>query len=93
MCSSFFVGIDYQAGLENPVTGRNSVVLGPVMLTGMIRKPTLSSCFTTEGVIPTTGFGDIIRRDRLELISEFSHFANNKTISNVQGMKALKCSL
>jgi hypothetical protein len=55
-----------------PVTeGVIYVVLGLFMLVGIIQKPTLKSYFTTKRVISTPGFGDIITRDRLELICKF----------------------
>jgi hypothetical protein len=51
--------------------GEIYVVLGIFMLMGIIQKPPLRSYFTTERVISTPGFGDIITRDRLELICNF----------------------
>jgi hypothetical protein len=41
------------------------------MLMGIVQKPTLRSYFTTKRIISTPGFGDIITRDRLELICKF----------------------
>jgi hypothetical protein len=88
------VVINYQAGqllgCEKPVTeGEIYVVLGLFMLMGIIQKPTLRSYFTTKRVISTPGFGDIITRDRLELICKFLHFANNEIINSFQGPKKL----
>jgi hypothetical protein len=65
------------------------VILGLFMLIGIIQKPALRSHFTTERVIFTPGFGDIITRDRLELLSIFFQSANNETINNFQGPKKL----
>jgi hypothetical protein len=65
------------------------IVLGLFMLTGIIRKPTLRSYFSTKMVISTPGFGDIITRDGLERICKFLHFADNETINNFQGPKKL----
>jgi hypothetical protein len=71
-----------------PMTqGEIYVVLGLFMLMDIIKKPTLRSYFTTKSVISTPGFGDIITRDRLELICTFLHFANSKTINSFQGQK------
>jgi hypothetical protein len=69
--------------------GEIYVVLGLFMLIGIIQKPTLRSYFTTKRVISTTGFGDIITKDRLELICKYLRFANNETINNFQGQKKL----
>jgi hypothetical protein len=79
--------VNYQSGRAwEPVTeGEVYVVLGLFMLMGIIQKPTLRSYFTTERVISTPGFRDIITRDRLELISKFLHFADNETISTFEG--------
>jgi hypothetical protein len=59
------------------------------MLMGIIQKPILRSYFTTKRVNCTPGFGDIITRDRLELICKFLLFANNETINSFQGIKKL----
>jgi hypothetical protein len=73
-----------------PVTEREIyVVLGLFMLMGIIQKPTLRLYFTTKRVISTSGFGDLITRNRLELISKCLHFANSETISNFEGPKEL----
>jgi hypothetical protein len=73
-----------------PMTeGEIYVVLGLFLLMGIIQKPTLRSYFTTKRVISTPGFGDIITRDRLELICKFLHFANNETINSFRGQKKL----
>jgi hypothetical protein len=69
--------------------GRNLCCTGPLMLIGIVKKPTLRSYFTTKRVISTLGFGDIITRDRLELICKFFHFPNNETINSFQGPKKL----
>ncbi|PNF24933.1 hypothetical protein B7P43_G09365 [Cryptotermes secundus] len=73
-----------------PVTeGEIYVVLGLFMLMGIVQKPTLQSYFTTEKVISTPGFTDIITQDRLELICKYLHFANNENISTFEGPKKL----
>jgi hypothetical protein len=62
------------------------VVLDLFMRMGIMQKTTLRSYFTTKKrVISKPGFGDIITRDRLELICIFLHFSNNETISSFQG--------
>jgi hypothetical protein len=63
--------------------GEIYVVLGLFMLMGIMQKPTLRSYFTTKRVISAAGFGDIITRDRLELVCKFLHFADNETILSV----------
>jgi hypothetical protein len=57
------------------------------MFTGIIQKPTSRSYFTTTRAISALGFGDIIMRDRLELIFKFSHFAISETSVIFEGPK------
>jgi hypothetical protein len=57
------------------------------MLMGIIQKPTLRSYFTTKRVISTPGFGDIMTRERLEIICKCLHFSDNESISNFQGRR------
>jgi hypothetical protein len=64
-----------------PMTeGEIYVVLGLFMLMGIIQKPTLRSYFATKRVISKPGFGDIITRDRLELICKVLHYLPNQDL-------------
>jgi hypothetical protein len=74
---------------KSVIEGEIYVLVGLFMLMSITQKPTLRSYFTTKGVISTPGFGDIVTRDRLELICKFLHFVNNETISSFQGPKKL----
>jgi hypothetical protein len=53
------------------------------MFMNIIQKP------TTKKVITTPEFGDMLVRDRLELICKFLHFADNETINSFEGPKKL----
>jgi hypothetical protein len=69
-----------------PVTeGEIYVVPGLYFLIGIIQKPTLRSYFIRKRILSTPGFGDVISRDRLELITIFLHFADHMDIANYEG--------
>jgi len=46
-------------------------VLGLFLLMGIVQKPTARSYFLKRRVISTTGFADVISRERIELICKF----------------------
>jgi hypothetical protein len=69
-----------------PVTeGEIYVVLGLYMLMGIIQKPTLRSYFSQKWLLSTPRCGDVISRDRLDLITKFLHFADNTDKANYEG--------
>jgi hypothetical protein len=41
--------------------------------------------FHQKRVISTPRFGDVIRRDRLELVCKFLYFTDNESLKNFQG--------
>jgi hypothetical protein len=61
------------------------VVLGLYLLMGIIQKPTLRSYFSRRRILSTPGFGDVISRERFELIMKFLHFADNTDKANYEG--------
>jgi hypothetical protein len=61
------------------------VMLGLYLLMGIIQKPTLRSYFSRKRILSTPGFGDIISRDRFELITKFLHFADNANKADYEG--------
>ena len=65
-------------------------VLGLFMLMGIIQKPSLRSYFSTKRVLSTPGFGDVITRDRFEIICKFLHFTNNEDTLSYSGPPKLK---
>jgi hypothetical protein len=66
-----------------PVTeGEIYFVLGLYLLMGIIQKPTLMLYFSRKRIVSTPGFGDVISRDRLDLITKFLHFADNTHKAN-----------
>jgi hypothetical protein len=69
--------------------GEIYIVLGLFMLMGIIQKPTLRTYFTTKRLISTSGFRDIITRERLEVICKFLHFTDHESISNFEGPEKL----
>jgi hypothetical protein len=61
------------------------VMLGLFLLMGIIQKPTLRSYFSRKRILSTPGFGDVISRDRFELIMKFLHFSDNTNKGNYEG--------
>jgi hypothetical protein len=61
------------------------VILGLYLLMGIIQKPTLRSYFSRKRILSTPGFGDIISRDRFELITKCLHFADNANRAGYEG--------
>jgi hypothetical protein len=49
------------------------------------RKPTLRTYFSRKRILSTAGFGDVILRDRVELIMKFLRFAENTNKENYVG--------
>jgi len=69
-----------------PVTASEIyTVLGPFLFMGIVQKPTIRSYFSKSRVISTTGFADIISRERFELICKVLHFIDNESIPTYQG--------
>jgi hypothetical protein len=58
--------------------GEIYVVLGLFMLVGIIQKPIVVSYFNVKGAITSPGFGDIVTRDRSELICKLLHLVTVK---------------
>jgi hypothetical protein len=46
-----------------------------VFANGIIPKPTLRTYFSRKRILSTPGFGDVISRERFELIMKFLHSA------------------
>jgi len=51
--------------------------LAITLLMGIVRKPTLSSYWSTDALTATPHFGILMSRNRFLAISQFLHFANN----------------
>ena len=51
---------------------------GLLFLTGIIRKPTLQSYWSTDELISTPMFAKVMSRNRFELILSYLHFNNNE---------------
>jgi hypothetical protein len=60
------------------------IFLGLFMRMSIIQKPSLQSYLSTKRVIATPGFGDIITRERLELLCKFLHFSDNESQNTYQ---------
>jgi hypothetical protein len=60
------------------------VVLGLFLLMGIIQKPTLQTYFSRRRILITPGFGEVISRDRFELIMKFLHFSDNTNKANYE---------
>jgi hypothetical protein len=61
------------------------ILLGLFMLMCIIQKPSLQSYFSTKRAIATLCFGDIITRERLELLCKFLHFSDSESQDSYQG--------
>lgn len=61
------------------------VVLGLFLLMGIIQKPTVRTYFSRKRILSTPGFGDVISRNRFQLIMKFLHFSDNSSKANYQG--------
>ena len=59
-------------------------VLALFLLMGIVQKPTAGSYFLKRRVISTTGFADVISRERFELICKSSHFIDNESLPTHQ---------
>jgi len=59
-------------------------VLGLFLLMGIVQKPTVRSYFSKSRVISTSGFADVISRERFELICKFFHFIENECLPTYQ---------
>ena len=59
-------------------------VLGLFLLMGIVQKPTAKAYFSKR-IISTSGFADVISRERFELICEFLHFIDNESLPTYQG--------
>jgi hypothetical protein len=51
---------------------------------GIIRNATLWACFSRRRILPTPGSGDVISRDRLQLIMKFLHSEDNINKANYE---------
>jgi hypothetical protein len=60
-----------------PVTDNEMYVLGLFMLTGIIQEPTTRLYFSKRRVLQTSGFSDVITRERFQLICRLLHFSDN----------------
>jgi uncharacterized membrane protein len=58
------------------------VVLGLYLLTGVIQQPTLRAYIPRKKILSTSEFGDVVSSDRLELMTKFLHFTENKNKAN-----------
>ncbi|XP_069685025.1 piggyBac transposable element-derived protein 4-like [Periplaneta americana] len=65
------------------------ILLGIFLLMGIIQKPTLRSYFARKRLISTPGVGDIISRDRMELICKFLRFSDSSSIKDYNGPEKL----
>jgi hypothetical protein len=69
-----------------PVTENEiHVVLDLCLIMWIIQKPTLRTYFSRKRILSTPGFGDVMSRDRFQLIMKFLHFADNVNKANYKG--------
>jgi len=61
------------------------VAFTPLMLMGIIQKPTLRSYFSKNYILATPIFGSVISMDRFESICNFVHFNKNDHVGTYQG--------
>jgi hypothetical protein len=72
--------------METCDRGRNLCSTGPLYNYGYHLEVYSEVIFHHEkGIIYTPGFGDIVTKERLELLCKFLHFIDSETVNNFQG--------